>query len=315
MKVGIVGTGMVGGTAGFAVVMNGIADEVVLVDINEKQARGQAEDLIDATPFGDAVSVSAGDYEPLKGAQAVLLCCGVAQRPGGETRLQLASRNVEIFREVVPQVVTATDDAVLIVATNPVDVLTELTASISKLPRGRVFGSGTMLDTARFRTALSAHLGISPHSVFAYALGEHGDSEVLVWSSIEVAGMPLASVAEKVGRPITDSVKMHVDERVRRAAYRIIDGKGTTNFGIGATLARLVRAIRDDERAVFTLTAPGTAETPFGDVCFSLPRVLGSEGVVATLHPALSTAEETAMKHSAEVVRNASDRAPANAAI
>jgi L-lactate dehydrogenase len=303
MKVGIVGTGMVGSTAGFAVVMNGIADEVVLVDINDKQARAQAEDLLDATPFGDAVRVSAGDYEPLKGAQVVLLCCGVAQRPGGETRLQLASRNAEIFREVVPQVVAATDDGVLIVATNPVDVLTDLTACISKLPRGRVFGTGTMLDTARFRTALSTHLGISPHSVFAYALGEHGDSEVLAWSSIEVAGMPLASVAEDVDRPITDSVKTNVDERVRRAAYRIIDGKGTTNFGIGATLARLVRAIRDDERAVFTLAAPGTAETPFGGVCFSLPRVLGSEGVVATLHPALSTAEEAAMTHSAGVVR------------
>jgi L-lactate dehydrogenase len=303
MKVGIVGAGMVGATAGFALVMNGVSDDVVLVDINERRARAQAEDLFDATPFGESVRVAAGDYEALRGAQVVLLCCGAAQRPGGETRLELASRNTEIFGDVVPQVVGATEGAVLVVAANPVDVLTDVTASIARLPRGRVFGSGTMLDTARFRTVLSAHLGISSDSVFAYVLGEHGDSEVLTWSSATVAGMPLAGVAASLGRPIDDEVKRKVDERVRRAAYRIIDGKGTTNFGIGATLGRLVRAIRDDERAVFTVSAPGTAETPFGDACFSLPRVLGSGGVLATLNPALSAAEEAAMKHSAEVVR------------
>ncbi|MBV8231793.1 MAG: L-lactate dehydrogenase [Planctomycetaceae bacterium] len=306
MKIGIVGTGMVGSTAGFAVVMNEIADEVVLVDLNERLAQAQAEDMFDATPFGSAVRISAGHYEQLRGAQVVLLCCGVAQRPGGETRLQLEGRNAAIFHQVVPQVVKAAPDAVLVVASNPLDVMTELTARISQLPPGRVIGSGTALDTARFRTFLSEYLDVSPHSIFAYVLGEHGDSEVLVWSSIQVGGVPLASVAEKAGRPITDGLKAQIDEKVRRAAYRIIEGKGTTNFGIGATLARLVRAIRDDERAVFTLSAPGTGETPFGDVCFSLPRVLGSRGVVATLHPVLSTEEEEAMKRSALVLQKAS---------
>jgi len=305
MKVGIVGAGMVGATTGFALVMHGIADDVVLVDINEKRAGAQAEDLFDATPFGESVRVSAGDYGALRGAQVVLLCCGAAQCPGGETRLQLAGRNAKIFRDVVPHVVSATEGAVLIVAANPVDVLTDVTASISNLPRGRVFGSGTTLDTARFRTVLSGHLGISPDSVFAYALGEHGDSEVLAWSSATVAGVALAAVADSLRRPITDGLRTRVDERVRRAAYRIIDGKGTTNFGTGATLGRLVQAIRDDERAVFTVSAPGTTETPFGGACFSLPRVLGCGGVLATFNPALSAAEEAAMEHSAGVVRNA----------
>ena len=209
MKVGVVGTGQVGSTAAFALILNELADEVVLVDINAKRARAQAEDMFDATPFGAAVQLTAGDYAELGGAQVVLLCCGVSQRPGGETRLQLESRNAAVFRDVVPQVVAAAPDAVLVVATNPVDVMTGLTASISKLPPGRVFGSGTVLDTARFRAALGAHLGISPHSVFAYVLGEHGDSEVLVWSSVQVAGMPLASVAQHAGRPITDSLSLN----------------------------------------------------------------------------------------------------------
>jgi L-lactate dehydrogenase len=306
MKVGVVGAGMVGSTAAYAVVMNEIAHEVVLVDINEKLARSQAEDLFDATPFGSAVRVSAGDYEQLRGAQVVVLCCGAAQRPGGETRLQLQGCNAAIFRQVVPRVVEAAPDAVLIVASNPLDVMTELTAKIAQLPPGRVIGSGTVLDTARFRTFLSQHLGVSPHSIFAYVLGEHGDSEVLVWSSIQVGGVPLASVADKAGRPITDALKAQIDEKVRRAAYHIIDGKGMTNFGIGATLARLVRAIRDDERAVFTLSAPGPGETQFGNVCFSLPRVLGSGGVVATLSPALSAEEKEAMKRSAHILQEAS---------
>jgi L-lactate dehydrogenase len=306
MKVGVVGTGVVGGTAGFALVSTETADEVVLVDISAQHARAQAEDMFDATPFGAAVRVAAGGYEQLEGAQVVLLCAGVSQRRGGETRLQLEGRNTAIFREIVPQVVAAASDAVLIVATNPVDVMTDLTASLSKFPPGRVFGSGTVLDTARFRTALSAHLGISSHSVFAYVLGEHGDSEVLAWSTVHVGGIPLVSVAEQVGRPITDSVKARIDEHVRRAAYRIIEGKGTTNFGIGGTLASLVRAIRDDERAVFTLSAPGARDTPFGDVCFSLPRVIGADGVVNTLHPVLTKEEEEAMANSAAVLQRAS---------
>jgi L-lactate dehydrogenase len=200
----------------------------------------------------------------------------------------------------------AAADAVLVVASNPLDVMTELTARISQPPPGRVIGSDMALDTARFRTFLGDYLDVSPHSIFAYVLGEHGDSEVMVWSGVQVGGVPVASVAERARRPITDSLRAHIDEKVRRAAYRIIEGKGMTNFRIGATLARLVRASPDDERAVFTFSAPGTGETPFGDVCFSLPRVLGSKCVVATLQPVLSTDEEEAMNRSALVLAKAS---------
>lgn len=304
MKVGVIGAGMVGSSAAYAVVMTGAASDVVLVDVNEKVAQAQAEDILHATPFASPARVSAGRYEQLQGAGAVFLCCGVAQRPG-EARLQLLQRNASIFREVVSQVLAAAPDAVLVVASNPVDVMTDLTARIARLPPGRVLGSGTILDSARLRTLVGEHLGVAADSVHANVLGEHGDSEVLVWSSIRVGVFPLGSFAEQVGRPVTDQVKQQIDEQVRRAAYRIIEGKGATYFGIGAALARIVQAIRDDEKAVLTLSAPGGGNHLTGDVCLSLPRVLGSRGVEATLQPSLSAEEELALKRSAQVLQEA----------
>jgi L-lactate dehydrogenase len=305
VKVGIVGSGMVGSSAAYAIAMTEAASEVILVDLNEKLAQAQAEDILHATPFVSPVRVVAGSYDQLREAGIVVLCCGVGQRPG-ETRLQLLERNAAVFRQVVPQIVTAAPEAVLVVASNPVDVMTDVTARIAQLPPGRVVGSGTILDTARFRTLVGEHVGITPRSIHAYVLGEHGDTEVLVWSSIQIGGVALASFAEQVGRPLTASVKAQIDERVRRAAYRIIDGKGATYYGIGAGLARIVRAIRDDEQAVLTLSAPGVGGESLGNVCLSLPRVLGARGVKATLQAALSAAEEAALQHSALMLQEAS---------
>ena len=304
MKVGIIGAGMIGSSAAYAVVLLAAASEVVLVDQNEKLAQAQAKDISHAGPFLSPTRVSAGHYEQLQGVGVVLLCCGVAQRPG-ESRLQLLERNASVFREVVPKVVAAAPRAVLVIASNPVDVLTELTARIARLSPGRVIGSGTILDSARLRALVAEHVGVAAPSVHAIVLGEHGDSEVLVWSSIQVGVFPLASYAEQVGRPVTDQVKQQIDEKVRRAAYHIIEGKGATYFGIGASLARIVQAIRNDEKAVLTLSAPGDGKGPTGDVCFSLLRVLGSRGIEATLQSSLSTQEEPALERSAEFLREA----------
>jgi len=178
MKVGVVGTGRVGSCAAYAAVITGAASEVILVDINDKLAKAEAEDILHATPFTWPARVSAGHYKHLKGAGVVVLCCGVAQRPG-ETRLQLLQRNASIFREVVPQVVAAAPDAVLVLASNPVDIMTHLTAEIAGLPHGRVLGSGT-IDSARLRALVGEHIGVAADSVHANVLGEHGDSEVLV---------------------------------------------------------------------------------------------------------------------------------------
>ena len=305
MKVGIVGAGMVGSSAAYAIVMSGAASELVLVDVNEKLAHAQADDITHATPFASPVRVSAGHYEQLQGAGAVLLCCGAAQRPG-ETRLQLLQRNAVVLCQVVPHVAAAAPEAVLVVASNPVDVMTDLTARIARLPAGRVFGSGTSLDSARLRTLVGEHVGVAAASVHANVLGEHGDSEVLVWSNIQVGVFPLASFAEQVGRPVTSQVQQQIDDKVRRAAYRIIEGKGAAYFSIAAALARLVQAIRDDEKAVLTLSAPGDSTFPTGEVCLSLPRILGCRGVEATLQPSLTAEEQKALSRSAEILQQAS---------
>ena len=203
--------------------------------------------------------------------------------------------------------VSAAPDAVLVAASNPVDVMTDLTAKIAGLPSGRVLGSGTMLDSARLRALVGEHVGVAPSSVHANVLGEHGDSEVLVWSSIQVGVFPLASFAEQVGPPLTDLVKQQIDEKVRRAADRIIEGKGATYFGVAASLARIIHAIGHDEKAVLTLSAPGNAKCMTGDVCLSLPRILGAGGVEATLEPSLTPDEAAGLKRSAQILREATE--------
>jgi L-lactate dehydrogenase len=189
-----------------------------------------------------------------------------------------------------------------------VDVMTELVSEISNLPGGRVVGSGTLLDTARFRTLLGEHVGVAPQSIHGYVLGEHGDSEVLVWSSVQVGGVPLVEFADQVSRPITKDVKSRIDDGVRRAAYRIVQGKGATYHGIGAGIAQMVRVIRDDAHAVLTLSAPTLGLLNLEGACLSLPRVLGSKGIEATLQPVLSPEEHQSLRTSAGIIREAASK-------
>jgi L-lactate dehydrogenase len=302
MKIGIIGCGFVGSSGAFAIALLGAATEVILVDLNADLARAHAEDILHATPFSEPVRIGAGDYSTLNGAGLVVLACGVGQKPG-ESRLKLLERNVKVFQSVVPQVLEHAPDAILLIVSNPVDIMTQVVTKISALPPERVIGSGTILDTARFRTLLAEHLDVAPNSVHAYVLGEHGDSEVLAWSSGKVGGVPITDYAEQFGHPITGGVKAKIDEGVRRAAYRIIEGKGATYYGIGAGIARIAKAIRDDEGAVLTLSnidgVDGTS--------LSLPRVLKATGVAATIQPSLSEEETQALKKSAEILRKATD--------
>ncbi|MEJ5239230.1 MAG: L-lactate dehydrogenase [Limisphaera sp.] len=309
MKVGIIGTGFVGSSAAYAMVLRGVASELVLVDANAELARAQAEDILHAVPFGSPVRVMAGDYADLVGARVVVLACGVNQQPG-ETRLQLLERNTAVFQQVMSRLRPHAAGAILVVATNPVDLITQIVLRLSGLPPDRVVGSGTILDTARFRALLGEHLGIAPQSVHAYVLGEHGDSEVLVWSSARAGGVPLETFARQTGRDLTPEVKGRIDDGVRRAAYRIIAGKRATYYGIGAGLSRIVKAIRDDERVVLTLSAFDGHLSGFAPVCFSLPRVVGAEGIRATLLPPLNRSEKTALRRSAEILHEAARSLP-----
>ena len=304
MKVGIIGCGFVGSTAAYAMAIMGAASELVIVDINPKLAQAHAEDISHATPFSAAVRVAAGDYPLLGGANVVVLACGVAQKPG-ETRLQLLERNVHIFQQVVPQVLQYAPETILLVASNPVDIMTQVVTKLSGLPSQRIIGSGTILDTARFRTLLGEHLRIAPHSVHAYVLGEHGDSEVLSWSSAKIGGVPLRDFAQQVGREITEDVKDRIDDGVRRAAYRIIEGKGATYHGIGAGIARIVNAVRDDEGAVLTLSNVASGLEDLEGLSISLPRIINAGGIVETIIPSLSQEEQQALVNSAEILKEA----------
>lgn len=307
MKVGIVGAGMVGSAAAFALVLRRVASRIVLVDIDARRARAEAEDIAHAVPFAGATMVEAGVYDDLRDAGVVILACGVGQKPG-ETRLELLGRNAAVFRAVVTEVMRAAPGAILVVASNPVDIMGQITREISGLPPGRVIASGTILDTARFRSLLGRHLGIAPGSVHAYVLGEHGDSEVLAWSSARAGAVPLASFAAQVAAAITDEVRARIDTGVRRAAYRIIEGKGATWYGIGAGLSRIVQAVAADEQAVLSVSIVTPDVLGLRDVGLSLPRIVGREGVTATLWPDLDAAERDGLRASAEVLRSWIDK-------
>lgn len=309
MKVGVVGSGMVGSTAAFTVAMSGAASQVVLVDANGKRAQADAEDILHAMPFAAGTAVCAGGYVELSGAGCVILACGVAQKPG-ETRLALLERNAAVFAEVLPQVLAAAPDAILLVATNPVDVMTLVATGISGLPAGRVIGSGTILDSARFRTLLAQHLRVSSRSTHAYVLGEHGDSEVLCWSTAQVGGVPAEDLARHIGHPLSDAVRAEIDACTRRAAYRIIEGKGATWFGIAGGLSRIVQAIAHDEHVVLSVSRVETQAYGLPPVAFSLPRIIAARGVVDSLRSRLALDETRALEASARKLVEVADGLP-----
>ncbi|MHA7971420.1 L-lactate dehydrogenase [Rhizobium sp. CAU 1783] len=302
MKVGIVGAGMVGSSAGYALALMGIASDLVLVDKNAALALAQAEDISHAVPFVSATTVIAGDYDALAGARVVIIAAGVSQKPG-EGRLELLERNAAVFRDVVAAVLRVAPDAILLIASNPVDIMTQIATRLSGLPPQRVIGSGTILDTARFRSLVGRHLGISPQSVHAYVLGEHGDSEVLAWSSARAGSIALGSFADQVGKPLTEDVRRSIDDGVRNAAYKIINGKGSTYYGIGAGLARIVKAIAQDQRDVLSVSIVTAKVADIEDVALSIPRVIGAGGVIADLFPDLDDGEYQSLNRSASILK------------
>jgi len=301
MKVGVVGAGMVGSAAANALVLAGSAQEVVLVDKDEKRAVAEAEDILHATPFSHIVSVRAGSYDDLEGSAVIIIAAGVSQQPG-ETRLELLERNTAVFADVIEPSLKAAPDAILLIATNPVDVMTMVATRLSGLPASRVIGSGTILDTARFRALLGQHLGVSPKSVHAYVLGEHGDSEVLAWSMSDVGALPVEEYGRQSGRLLDDAAKARIDQGTRRAAYRIIEGKGATWYGIAGGLDRICRAIGRNEQSVLTVSMMGDEIEGVGPVALSLPRVIGRAGVTGLIWPKLSADEDAALIRSAEVI-------------
>ncbi len=307
MKIGIVGCGMVGSTSAYALVMSGVGREIVLVDLNRARAEAEANDIFHAVPFAHPLTVRAGDYSDLSGASVVVIAGGVAQKPG-ETRLQLLKRNAEVFRQIVPSVLKHAAQAVLLVVSNPVDIMTHIAADFAAefgVPHTRVIGSGTTLDTARFRALLGRHFGVDPHHVHAYVLGEHGDSEVLAWSQATIAGLNLEEITKVSKKPLTEAGRKQIDENVRRAAYQIIAGKGATYYGIGSAVARIVDVLLHDQRAILTICARIKDVDGCEGITLALPHLVGGQGALATIPLPLDAREEDALRKSASILREA----------
>lgn len=299
--VGIVGTGNVGIAAAYALFLRRQASDIVLIDKDMRRAEGEAMDLMHGQSLVGRATVRAGSYEDLADAQVVLISAGVAQRPG-ETRLDLLNRNADVFREIAVELDRHAPGAILVIATNPVDILTWVMQELSSRPAARVIGTGTMLDTARFRALLGAHYGVDPRSVHAYILGEHGDSEVPLWSSASIGGQAIEE-RTVLGRSWDREVMDALFDRVRRAAYAIIDRKGYTNLAIGVVLAQLVEALLEDQKSVLPVSVRLDGEYGIGNVCLSIPCIVGIEGVEGRVLPGVDERELAGLMHSAEVLR------------
>ena len=307
MKVGIIGTGMVGSTAAYALIMRGVGREIVLVDLDEKRARAEANDLLHAVPFANQLTVTAGGYDKLEGAKVVVISAGVSQQPG-ETRLELLSRNAAVFRKIIPQVLEVAPTAILLIATNPVDIMTHLAAQYAKeygVPSSRVIGTGTTLDTARFRSLLGQHLQIDPAHVHAYVLGEHGDSEVVPFSPVTIGAIPLNEFCDQWEICLDDEDKQRMDSQVRNAAYEIIEGKGATYYGVGSAIAKIVEVILGNQRSLLTVCSPLEEIAGIKDVTLSLPHMIGGEGIIKSMDMPLTDEETEQLHKSAAVIKNA----------
>lgn len=310
MKIGIVGSGLVGSTAAYAMVMSGVGREIILVDINSDRSSAEADDIYHAVPFAHPLEINDGTYADLKGSRVVVIAAGVNQSSDSETRLQLLGRNAAIFSSIIPEILKYAPDAILVVATNPVDIMTHLTARFAAqhgVPSTRVIGSGTTLDTARFRTLLGRHLGVDSHHIHGYVIGEHGDSEVLTWSLVTVAGIPLEEFCKQRGIIMDQRIKDEIDHSVRNAAYHIIKGKGATYYGIGSALSRLVNVILHDQRSILTVCTPVDEVAGVRDVTVALPHLVGGQGVMDTFPLPLSASEQEKMHRSASLIRKIID--------
>ena len=303
IRIAIVGTGNVGSTFAYALLLSGLAAEIVLIDANRAKAEGEAMDLQHTVPFAHPTRVWAGDYSDCGGAIVTVIAAGVNQKPG-ETRIALLKRNAAVFAAVVPEVARHNPDGILVIATNPVDVLTYASLKLSGYPWQRVIGSGTILDTARFRHLLSRHFKVDSRSVHAYIIGEHGESEVPVWSLANIAGMRLPDFCAAQSIPHDEAAMDEIFRQTRDAAQHIIARKGATFYAVAAGLMRIVEAIVRDQRTVLSVSSLVSDYYDIADVCLSLPTVVCRSGIEWVLRLNLSEREIEAVRHSARVLKH-----------
>lgn len=302
-KIVLIGTGMVGMSYAYAMLNQSACDEMVLIDIDQKRAMGEAMDLNHGLAFSGAnMKISAGEYAECRDADIVVICAGVAQRPG-ETRLDLLKRNTEVFRSIVNPVTESGFNGIFLVATNPVDLMTRITYTLSGFNPRRVLGSGTALDTARLRYLLGEHLRVDPRNVHAYVMGEHGDSEFVPWSQAMVATKPIQEPDGDQGKTVDSGRLQEIAGEVQGAAYKIIESKKATYYGIGMALTRISKAILGDENSVLTVSAMLRGEYGQSDVFAGVPCIINQNGIQRVLELSLTEEENRQMSRSCDILR------------
>lgn len=297
-KAAVIGCGFVGAASAFALMQSGLFSEMVLIDSDRNKAEGEALDISHGLPFAKPMNIYAGDYSDICDAAIVIVTAGAGQKPG-ETRLDLVKKNVGIFKTIIPEIAKTEFDGILLIVANPVDILTYTAAKLSGLPEDHVFGSGTVLDTARLKYEIGEHLGVDPRSVHAFILGEHGDSEIAAWSSVNVSGVPLNRFCEMRGHHDHETAMEKIASDVRNSAYEIIEKKKATYYGIAMSVRRICEAIVLDQKSVLPVSSMQHGDFGIDGVALSMPAIVGKSGIETMVPITLNDSETAALQRSA----------------
>lgn len=306
-KVTIIGAGNVGATTAYTLLLSGLVSDLVLIDLNKDKAIGETLDLAHGIPLCPPAQIIAGDYPDCKDSDIVIITAGANRKPG-ETRLDLTKKNMAVISQIVPNVIKYAPNTILLMVTNPVDVLTYAAQKISNLPPGRVIGSGTLLDTSRLRYILSEHTNIDPRNIHSYIIGEHGDTRVACWSLTTIAGVNINTYCERCGKcasNLLDFSLQKFNDDVKNTALEIIKRKGATYYAIALAISRIVQAILRDERSILTVSGKLQGQYGIDDVCLSLPAVVGINGIERILEIPLSKEERENLRLSADTIKKA----------
>lgn len=301
-KVAVVGLGFVGSASAFALMQSGLFSEMVLVNRDMSKAEGEALDISHGLPFAKPMKIYAGTYDDIVDAAVIVITSGAGQKPG-ETRLDLVRKNVEVYRSIIPEIAKRDCEGILLIVSNPVDILTSAAVKLSGFPENRVFGSGTVLDTARLKYLLGEHLNVDSRSVHAFIIGEHGDSEIAAWSSANVSGVPLHNFCEMRGHFEHEKAMYEIAEGVKNSAYEIIEKKKATYYGIAMSVKRICEAIVRDEKSILPISSIQHGQYGIEGVALSMPAVVGKNGVETLVPIELNEAEQTALRKSAETLK------------
>lgn len=301
-KAAIIGCGFVGTSIAFSLAQKGIFSELVLIDANEKKAEGEAMDLSHGLPFTKPMEIKAGGYEDIADCAMIIITAGANQKPG-ETRLDLVHKNVEIYKSIIPKIVEKNQEATLLIVSNPVDIMTYVALKLSGYPSHKVIGSGTVLDTARLKYLLSRHLDVDSRSIHAFIIGEHGDSELAVWSAANVSGIPLNHFCELRGYFDHMESMDRIYQSVRDSAYEIIEKKGATYYGVAMAVCRIAESVIRNEHSIMPISVYLDGLYGLHDICLSIPTVVGQEGAEKVLDIPLDLMEMGKLVYSAEELK------------